>query len=74
MRPAIVWRNPDPQWHKKRWLALERTLNSTLYVIQELVRTGDTGQWVTVFAFEVARGGRIPAAGQTLKLAHCVSK
>jgi hypothetical protein len=58
MKPAIIWRNPDPKWHKQRWQALERRLDRTLYIVQELVRTGDSGHWVSAYAFEVIRGGR----------------
>ena len=74
MKPAIVWRNPDPRWHKQRWQALERRFDRTLYIIQELVRNGDSGQWVTAFAFEVVRGGRRPAVNVLLPLSIGVSK
>jgi hypothetical protein len=74
MKPAIVWRNPDPRWRKQRWQALERRLDRTLYIIQELVRSGDSGQWVTTFAFEVVLGGRKPRVNDLLPLAMGVSK
>lgn len=74
MKPAIIWRNPDPKWRKQRWQALERRLDRTLYIIQELVRTDDTGHWVTAFAFEVVRGGRTQVARDGFRLAPCVSK
>ena len=74
MKPAIVWRNPDPAWRKQRWQALERRLDRTLYIIQELVRSGDSGQWVTAFAFEVVRGGRRPMINELLPLPMSMTK
>ena len=64
MKPAIVWRNPEPKWHKSRWQTLERRLDRTLYIVQELIRNGESGHWVTSFAFEVLRGGRQPTLNE----------
>ena len=74
MKPAIVWRNPDPRWRKQRWQALERRLDRTLYIIEELVRRDDSGQWVTAFAFEVVGGGRKPTVNELLPLSLSMSK
>ena len=74
MRPIIVWRNPEPKWHKQRWQALERRLDRTLYLIQELVRSGDSGHWVTAFAFEVVRGGQRANMSPVMRLPMEVSK
>jgi hypothetical protein len=74
MKLAIVWRNPDPKWHKSRWQTLERRLDRTLYIVQELVRNGDTGHWVTSFAFELVHGGRRPLLNELVGMRMEASK
>ena len=60
MKPAIIWRNPNPKWHKQRWQTLERGVARSVYVVQELLVKGDKGHWSTACALEVVRGGRKP--------------
>ena len=74
MQLAIMWRNPDPKWHKQRWQTLERGLDRSLYVVQELVIKGEKGQWFTSHAFEVRRGGRKPALSPMWNLPMRMSK
>ena len=63
MNLAIIWRNPDPKWHKRRWQTVERGVDRSLYVVQELMVKGDKGHWLPSCAFEVRRGGRKPLLG-----------
>jgi len=58
MKPAIVWRNPQPKWHKQRWQTLERRVDRNIYMVQELMTKNEQGHWTTTFALEVLRGGR----------------
>ena len=62
MKPAIAWRNPKPRSRKHRWQLLDRRVGRALYVVQELVRSGDESKWFTTCAFEVVQGGRVPAS------------
>ena len=58
MKPKIVWRNPDPRWHKQRWQTLEHRLDRSLYMVQEFMTKGEPGQRASAFALEVLHGGR----------------
>ncbi|PYX94390.1 MAG: hypothetical protein DMG71_12650 [Acidobacteria bacterium] len=60
MKPEIVWRNPDPRWHKQRWQTLERRLDRNVYMVQELITKDAQGKWASAFALEVLHGGRAP--------------
>ena len=74
MKLAIIWRNPDPKWHKQRWQTLERGVERSLYAVQELIVKGDKGYWSPSCALEVRRGGRKPLLNPLWSLPIIASK
>src|SRR5215469_9186644 len=49
----IIWRNPQPVQRRQRWEALKVGSNSSLYVIQEFLSTGEYGFWNTTCRLQV---------------------
>ena len=49
----IVWRNPERIPCRRRWEPLQETSNSTLYIVQEFLSTGEHGFWNTTSRLEV---------------------
>jgi len=56
----IVWRNPNPPQHRKRWELLERNSGGAHYLIQEFFsnRRGAISIWVPTSRLDVVPGGR----------------
>ena len=56
----IVWRNPQPIRCRRRWEPFQEASNSTLYIIQEFLSTGEHGFWSTTYSLRFFRGrGRV---------------
>jgi hypothetical protein len=49
----IVWRNPERIQCRRRWEPLQETSNSTHYIVQEFLSTGEHGFWNTTSRLEV---------------------
>ena len=56
----IVWRNPNPAQHMKRWELLERNSGGAHYLIQESFSTdgGAISIWVPTSTLDVVPGGQ----------------
>ena len=49
----IVWRNPQPTRSHRRWEPFQEVSNSTLYIVQEFLSTGEHGFWCAISNLEV---------------------
>lgn len=58
---AIVWRNPAPTRHIRRWQALARDARRNVYVVQQLVHTGSYPEWSNTACLEVVHGKKSSA-------------
>jgi hypothetical protein len=55
---AIVWRNPYIFRMQRRCIRIEITQRRRVYLVEELVATGDACYWSKAGSLEVVRGGR----------------
>jgi len=54
----IVWRNPNRMRARRRRHNFERNGECAVYVMQEFVGDGETGDWAIISGLEVLAGGR----------------
>ena len=52
----IVWCNPNPVQHERRWQPMSSS-NHSLYIVEEFVSEGEKGYWATKYSLEVVGGG-----------------
>jgi hypothetical protein len=64
----IVWRNPQPIRSRRRWEPLQEVLNSTLYIVQEFLSTGEHGFWCATSNLEVVSGQSVKPVAQNRRL------
>jgi len=55
---AIVWRNPKPPQHRRRWEQIKLDSETTQYVVQELVSSSGGSFWTAMSSLEIIAGGR----------------
>jgi hypothetical protein len=54
----IVWRNPAPVHHLRRWQTQRCELGRVVYLVQEFVCDGNRSHWNTRSRLEIIRGGQ----------------
>jgi hypothetical protein len=54
----IVWRNPNPVAHSRRWQPVRGMDGRVTYLIQEFSYHGLVGYWSTISNLEILRGWR----------------
>jgi hypothetical protein len=53
MALAIAWRNPSPVHTTQRCVRFGKGIPSDIYLVQELIRGADEGQWANMSVLEV---------------------
>ena len=53
MALQIVWRNPERVRDRQRWEPLKQGPDSTVYLVQQFVSTGEHGLWSTTSSLEM---------------------
>ena len=59
----IVWRNPQPVRRGHRCELVKRGSNSTIYIVQEFLSTGEHGFWNTTCRLQVISNASSDVAG-----------
>jgi hypothetical protein len=54
----IVWRNPKPHLHRRRWEQINQDSSTAHYLVQECLPTAAGSFWITMSSLEVLPGGR----------------